>query len=167
MVADGVHILLAVAVTMLVVRSDDAVPYLIAILAGGFPDLDMFVFQPLVYRGYVEGVMWGHRGLTHSIFALAVFVGIWWLMGHPLPALLGYGSHLSADAVTGGVRLFAPLSPTIHGIYLDWALVSGVLGLFSMAVIVVGSMWLIDVPFERQLRTSRPVDLLDGRRGEK
>src|SRR5919205_1823403 len=59
----------------------------------------------------------GHRGVTHSVFAVAVCC--WLLLRHGLPAALaaplavGYLSHLGADLLTpGGLRLAWPFRGT-------------------------------------------------------
>jgi inner membrane protein len=73
------------------------------------------VFKPLAWG---IGTLFGHRGPTHSLLALAVVIlfGQWpwapweranigWLIGW------GYASHLAADALTkSGVPLFWPLA---------------------------------------------------------
>lgn len=138
MVADGVHVLLAVALVMVVLRTDRAEPYLVAILAGSVPDLDRYLFTPFLYSGHLSGPVWTHRGITHSLFAFALVVGAAWTVGHWRPAVLGYGSHLATDFVTGGIRLFAPLSIELHGLYYDWMLGNVVVGSLSVLVVFVG-----------------------------
>lgn len=138
MVADGVHILLAVALVLAVLRTDRAEPYLVAILAAGLPDLDRYLFTPFIYSGYLSGPIWTHRGITHSLLAFALVVGAAHLVGHWRAAALGYGSHLIADFMTGGVRLFAPFTVGIHGLYYDWMLGNLVAGTFALVVTLAG-----------------------------
>jgi inner membrane protein len=83
----------------------------------------------------------GHRGVTHSVFAVAVCC--WLLLRHGLPAALaaplavGYLSHLGADLLTpGGLRLAwpfrgtwslplcrtgSPFEPLVVAVVLAWA----------------------------------------------
>lgn len=138
MVADGVHILLAVALVIVVLRTDRAEPYLIAILAAGIPDLDRYLFTPLLYSGYLTGPVWTHRGITHSLVAFLLFVAIARSVGHWRAAALGYGSHLVADYFTGSIRLFAPFSPRPYGLYYDWMLGNVVAGSFAVVVVLLG-----------------------------
>lgn len=135
MVADGIHILLGVALITLFMRTDRVEVYLIGILAAGFPDLDKYLFSPLVYGGYLSGPIWTHRGITHSLVALLLFVGAARLVGLWRPAAIGYGSHLMADICTGAVRLFAPFSIEQYGLYYDWGLGNVVAGTFATVVI--------------------------------
>ncbi len=57
----------------------------------------------------------GHRGFSHSLAALllvavlALPLAFWWGLLLPLALLLGYGSHLAADACTkSGIPFFYP-----------------------------------------------------------
>lgn len=136
MVADGVHILLGVALVALLLRTDRVEPYLVVILAAGLPDLDRYLFTPFIYSGHLSGPIWTHRGITHSLVALLLFVGLAHLAGEWRPAALGYGSHLLADFVTGGIRLFAPFSVQPHGLYYDWMLGNVVAGTFALLVVL-------------------------------
>lgn len=135
MVADGIHILLAVALFALVSRTDRVDAYLVVIVAAGVPDLDRYLFTPFIYSGYLTGPIWTHRGITHSLFALLLFVGAAHLIGHWRAAAVGYGSHLIADFITGGIRLFSPFTITPHGLYYDWMLGNVVAGTFAALVI--------------------------------
>lgn len=54
----------------------------------------------------------GHRGVTHSLLAIAAVAAAGWLITPALGAglAIGYGAHVAADACTpGGVPLLAPL----------------------------------------------------------
>ena len=138
MVADGVHIMLAVALVVLVVRTDRAEPYLVAIVTAGVPDLDWFLFTYFAETGYLTGQLWTHRGITHSLFALLLCVGVGYRFGFWRPAALGYGSHLVADFLTGEIQLLAPFSTELYGMYYDWVLGSLLAGAFALLVIVLG-----------------------------
>lgn len=142
MVADGIHILVAIALVMVLLRTDRAEPYLVGVLAAALPDLDRYLFTPLVYEGYLSGPMWTHRGITHSLFAFAVLTGLGYAIGYWRPAAIGHGSHLLADFWTGGIRVFAPFDLRIHGLYYDWMLGNVILGSFASIVVVVG-LWLL------------------------
>lgn len=138
MVADGVHVLLGVSLVVAVLRTRRAEPYLVAILAASVPDLDKYLFTPFVYAGYLSGPLWTHRGITHSLLALLLFVGAAYRVGHWRAAVLGYGSHLVADYLTGGIRLFAPFTVRLYGLYYDWMLGNVVAGSFAVVVTLVG-----------------------------
>ena len=135
MVADGVHILLAVALFALVARSDRVEGYLVVVIAAGVPDLDRFMFTPFIYQGYISGPIWTHRGITHSLLALLLFVGAASYLGLWRAAAVGYGSHLAADLLTGGIRLFSPLTIRYYGLYYDWMVGNVVAGTFAALVI--------------------------------
>jgi len=55
MVATGVHILISLALVVLLFRSERPEPYLVTALAAAVPDIDTFVFRPLIELGYLEG----------------------------------------------------------------------------------------------------------------
>lgn len=138
MVATGVHILLALALVLLVVRSERAEPYLVAALAATVPDADTFVFRPLIELGYVSSVVWTHRGLTHSLLAGFVVVTLLSAFGPWRPAAIGFGSHLVFDMLSGGIRLFAPVDRTLYGISLDWLLLNALTSAFAIVVLLGG-----------------------------
>lgn len=143
MVADGVHILLAIALVMVLLRTDRLEPYLVAILAAGLPDLDRYLFTPFLYTGYLSGPMWTHRGITHSLLAFGLFTGVAYAVGYWRPAAIAYGSHLIADFLTGGIRLFVPLTPRLYGLYYDWMLGNVIAGSFAAVVVTSGLAALI------------------------
>lgn len=136
MVDDGIHILLGVALVALLIRPDRVEPYLVVVLAASLPDLDRYLFAPFVYTGYLSGPLWTHRGITHSVVALVLVVGTAYAVGLEAPAALGYGSHLAADFLTGGVRLLASLSTAQYGLYYDWVIGNVVAGTVAGLVIV-------------------------------
>lgn len=138
MVADGVHVLLAVSLVVAVLRTRRAEPYLVAILTASVPDLDKYLFTPFVYAGYLSGSLWTHRGITHSLLVLLLFVGAARRVGHWRAAAIGYGSHLVADYLTGGIRLFAPFTVRLYGLYYDWMLGNVVAGSFAVVVTLAG-----------------------------
>ena len=82
------------------------------------PDLDVVG----MYAGIEYGALWGHRGLTHSLFLLpcggALVAGLWYRR-QPTSAMIGMGfylalctaSHGLLDAMTDGglgVAFFSP-----------------------------------------------------------
>lgn len=136
MVADGIHILLGVALVALLARTDRVEAYLVVILAAGLPDLDRYLFSPLVYGGYLSGPIWTHRGITHSLAVLCLVIGVGHLLGYWRPAAIGYGSHLIADFLTGSIRLGAPFTTRPYGLHYDWMLGNIVLGAFATLVVV-------------------------------
>ncbi|MDS0478533.1 metal-dependent hydrolase [Natrinema sp. 1APR25-10V2] len=138
MVADGAHILIGLALVLIVFRSRRPEPYLVTALAAVFPDIDIIVFHPLVELGYVEGVLWTHRGLTHSLPIAVVVVALLSYFGPWRAAAIGYGSHILFDYLTGGVRLFAPFDHTLYGLSFDWLLMNLFVSVFTVAVILGG-----------------------------
>lgn len=161
MVADGVHVLFAIALVVVLLRTRRAEPYLIAVLAAGGPDLDRYLFAPFIYRGYLAGPLWTHRGITHSLFLMAVFVAVAYAVGHWRAGVIGYGSHLVADYATGGIRLFAPLDASLYGLYLDWMLGNLVVGAFSVVVIAVGLGAMLTTTEDRDDADDLALPLLD------
>jgi inner membrane protein len=142
MVADGVHVLLGPAVVMVLLRTRRVEPYLVALLFAGVPDLDRYLFDVLSLptNGYVWESVFVHRGITHSLLAMALFVGLAYLIGEWRAGAIGYGSHLTADLLTGGIQLFSPFALQRYGLELNWLLASAVTGASSSAVLVVGVM---------------------------
>ncbi|WP_254765048.1 metal-dependent hydrolase [Natrinema marinum] len=146
MVADGAHILVSLALVLIVFRSRRPEPYLVTALAAAFPDIDIVVFHPLVELGYVDGVLWTHRGLTHSLSAAVVVVVLLSYFGPWRAAAIGYGSHILFDFLTGGVRLFAPFNHVLYGLSFDWLLANLLVSVFSVAVILGGLLGMKYVP---------------------
>lgn len=122
MVADGAHILLSMALVFLLLRERQPEPYFIAVLAASIPDVDKFVFTPLFQMGYVDGVIWFHRGVTHSLLFGVLLVAVLSFFGPWRAALLGVVSHLCLDFLTGGIRLFVPLDNGLYGVEFSWVL---------------------------------------------
>lgn len=138
MVATGVHILVGLALVVLGVRSNRPEPYLVAALAATVPDIDSFLFRPLIELGYVAGVLWSHRGLTHSLLGGVIVVAFLSYFGPPRAAALGFGSHVVLDALSGGVRLFAPVDQTLYGLSVDWLLLNSLTSAVAIPTILVG-----------------------------
>lgn len=136
MVADGAHLLLSLALVVLLFRARRAEPYLVAVLAAAIPDADKFVFDPLVVLGYVDGVVWTHRGLTHSLLFGAVLVLALSLLGPWRAAAVGFVSHVTFDFLTGGVRLFVPFDAGLYGLEFNWLLLNILTMVFSVTVIL-------------------------------
>ena len=138
MVADGVHVLLGPALVLVLLRTERVEPYLVAMLFAGLPDIDRYLFSPLIAGGYLTGPLWAHRGITHSLLVMALFVGVAYLMGETRAGAIGYGSHLATDFLTGSIRLFAPFDVVAYGLGYDWLLGSTVAGAFSGVVLIGG-----------------------------
>ncbi|QLK26935.1 metal-dependent hydrolase [Natrinema zhouii] len=145
MVATGVHILVGLALVVLVVRSDRPEPYLVAALAAAVPDIDTFVFRPLIELGYVSSLLWSHRGLTHSLLGGVVIVALLSPFGPWRAAAVGFGSHVVLDTLSGGVRLFAPVDQTLYGISLDWLLLNAITSVLAITMILGG---LLDMKYD-------------------
>lgn len=142
MVADGAHILLGLAFAMLVFRTRRAEPYLVAALAAAIPDADKFVFTPLLRLGYVDGFVWIHRGITHSLLFGVVLILVLSMVGPWRAAVVGFVSHVIFDFLTGGVQLFAPFSDRFFGIDLSWTLMNVVSMVFAVTVLMGGLLYL-------------------------
>lgn len=135
MVADGAHLLLSLALVLLLFRARRAEPYLVAVLAAAIPDADKFVFDPLVHHGYVDGLIWTHRGLTHSLLFGVLLVLVLSQMGPWRAAAVGFFSHVTFDFLTGGVRLFVPFDSGLYGLEFSWVLVNVLTMVFSVTAI--------------------------------
>lgn len=122
MVADGAHILLSMALVLLILRERQPEPYFVAVLAASIPDADKFVFTPLIELGYIEGVIWFHRGVTHSLLFGVLLVFVLSIFGPWRAAVIGVFSHLCLDFLTGGVRLLIPLDNGLYGLEFNWLL---------------------------------------------
>lgn len=138
MVADGVHVLLGPALVMVLLRTERVEPYLVALLFAGVPDLDRYLFGSLLAEGYLWDSILVHRGITHSLLAMALFVGLAHLIGEWRAGAIGYGSHLATDFLTGGIQLFSPFTLQRYGLELNWLLASATTGAVSSAVLVAG-----------------------------
>ncbi|QCW02661.1 metal-dependent hydrolase [Natrinema pallidum] len=136
MVATGVHILLSLALISVLRRSGRPEPYLVGALAAAVPDSDTFVFRPLVEIGYAGGVLWGHRGLTHSLLGGVVVIVLLSFVGPWRAAAIGFGSHVVFDFLSGGVRLLAPLDRTLYGLSFDWVLLNALTSVFAVTVLL-------------------------------
>lgn len=95
----------------------------------------------------------GHRGVTHSLFAVVVmFVGLLlttalpayaWGQGFIAPLLLGYLSHITGDAMTpSGVPLFWPRRKTYSlNLFKTWSRTETVfVGAFTLGVAFFGGV---------------------------
>jgi inner membrane protein len=142
MVADGAHILLSLSLVLVLFRARRAEPYLVAVLAAAIPDSDKFVFDPLVRMGVVDGVVWTHRGLTHSLLFGVLLVLALSLIGPWRAAAVGFVSHVTFDFLTGGVRLFAPFDTGLYGLEFDWLLVNILTMAASVTVLFGGLLFL-------------------------
>jgi hypothetical protein len=105
-----------------------------------------------------------YESLSHTLWAWLAFAAMVLVAGRAwrqrvspqlrILCIAAYGLHLACDMISGGIALFYPLSPTIHGghfiSYLMWY-VSDVL-LFLHAWIV----WRV-LPRLRKRRSSAPV----------
>ncbi|UEM23353.1 metal-dependent hydrolase [Skermanella mucosa] len=113
------------------------------------PDIDhpkSWVGRRLKFISVPLSKLFGHRGLTHSIVAVAGCVAVLRWDGqqwhHTLPFVIGYASHLAADLITpAGLCLAWPLKRTFAfplirtGSFAEQALVTVVAGwLFAQAL---------------------------------
>ncbi|MFC6826962.1 metal-dependent hydrolase [Halopelagius fulvigenes] len=142
MVADGVHVLVALAVVFLAFRAERPEPYLVAALAAIFPDIDVYLLPVLVDSGYVHGPVWAHRGMTHSLLGGCVVVLGLSYFGPWRAAAAGFISHIALDFVTGGVYLLAPVTSVRYGVSGGWLLLNMLASVVSVTVILTGSRYL-------------------------
>lgn len=114
-VATGALAGLILAQTTTPTIQDTALLVGITAVAALLPDIDhpnATINQKLIVTKLVALVV-GHRGITHSIWVLALIAGLYIQTGllALLGVLVGYGVHIAVDMLTqSGVRLFAPLS---------------------------------------------------------
>ncbi|QLG48470.1 metal-dependent hydrolase [Natrinema halophilum] len=160
MVADGVHILLSLALVMITFRSRRPEPYFVTALAAAVPDIDVIVFHPLIDLGYVEGALWVHRGLTHSLVGGIVIVGLLSAFGPWRAAAIGFGSHIVLDFMTGGVRLLAPFDAALYGVSYDWMLMNLLTSTFAVTVLLSG-MLVAKYEFRAQIPSNPPEPVLE------
>ncbi|HEV2651706.1 MAG TPA: metal-dependent hydrolase [Rhizomicrobium sp.] len=95
-------------------------PAAIALTAAGalLPDIDhpgSWFGRRLLFISLPLALIVGHRGVTHSLIAVAAGIGAllyYGLDGYAAPLVVGYLSHLLGDAFTpSGVPLLWPLKP--------------------------------------------------------
>lgn len=141
MVADGAHVLASLALVLVLFRARRVEPYLVAVLAAAIPDSDKFVFGPLVRLGYLDGAVWTHRGLTHSLLFGVVLVLVLSQLGPWRAAALGFVSHITFDFLTGGVRLLVPFHPGLFGFEFSWVLLNVATMTLSVATIIAGLLY--------------------------
>lgn len=114
-IATGALAGLLLAQTTTSTLQDTALLVGITAAAALLPDIDhpnATINQKLIVTKLVTLVV-GHRGITHSIWVLALIAGLYVQTGllALLGVLVGYGVHIAVDMLTqAGVRLFAPLS---------------------------------------------------------
>jgi inner membrane protein len=138
MVADGAHILLSMALVLLILQERQPEPYFIAVLAGSIPDADKFVFSPLIELGYIDGVIWFHRGVTHSLLFGVLLISVLSIFGPWRAAVIGVFSHLCLDFLTGGIRLLIPLDNGLYGLELGWLLMNVLAMVVSVTILFIG-----------------------------
>lgn len=85
----------------------------IVLAASALPDVD----HPNSKLGSkVKPIAWlfDHRGFFHSLFAIAIFTGVFYLITgsviYSIAFLIGYASHIMLDSLSvAGIQPFAPL----------------------------------------------------------
>lgn len=162
MVADGVHILFSLALVRVLFRSRRPEPYLVAALAATFPDVDIYLFTPLIRLGYVDGVVWVHRGVTHSLLAGVLVTLALSRFGPWQAAAAGFYSHVAFDLLTGGVRLFAPVDPALYGFSLSWLLLNVLTSALAVSAIL-GGLYRMSYEHDYRPSLSRIVSWFAGR----
>lgn len=138
MVADGAHILLSMALVFVILREREPEPYFVAVLAASIPDADKFIFSPLYRLEYVDGIIWFHRGITHSLLFGVLLVAVFATVGPWRAAVIGVVSHIGLDFLTGGVRLFVPLDNGLYGLEFSWLLTNVIAMIVAVSILFVG-----------------------------
>jgi len=115
------HLLIGLAATVLAC-ADHALPWRLDVIVAGalgslLPDIDTprsMLGARLSWVARPLNAVFGHRTVTHSAVLLAVCV---WLARHEGvlagawgALLLGYGTHIAADMVSGGCQALYPVS---------------------------------------------------------
>lgn len=126
-----------------VLMPDTIAPLLAAAILGALlPDLDansstikylsIAKVQPFAPLSVLLSRDWGHRGMTHSLIGLAVFVvlvspiALFWSWPIWAALCLGYMSHLAADACTrSGIPLLYPNKRRFHLLPMGWRFRTG------------------------------------------
>jgi hypothetical protein len=89
-----------------------------------------------------------YESLSHTLWAWLAFAALVFIAGQAWKARIGkrlqilciaaYGLHLACDMISGGIALFYPVSPTIHGghfiSYLMWYVSDVLLFLYAWLV---------------------------------
>ncbi len=123
------HALIGASVGLLLMPSaaplDHAAAGALCAVAALLPDVDhpqSLIRGKMGFAGDLAFGWFGHRGITHSLVAVAlVALGAFALLPHPVAVIIsaGYCSHLVADGITrGGIPLFAPLNRKRYGLHL-------------------------------------------------
>lgn len=114
-VATGALAGLLLAQTTTTTLQDTALLVGITAVAALLPDIDhpnATINQKLIVTKLVAMIV-GHRGITHSVWVLAMIAGLAIHSGllAMQAVLVGYGVHIAVDMLTQrGVMLFAPVS---------------------------------------------------------
>lgn len=149
-IATGALAGLLLAQTTTTTLQDTALLVGITAVAALLPDIDhpgATINRKLIVTKLVALIV-GHRGITHSIWVVAMIAGLYLHTGllAMLGVLVGYSVHIVVDMLTSaGVRLFAPISrASIHllprpvrlraGSWQEFAVIAGCIG---VAVVLV------------------------------
>lgn len=135
------HILTALALVLIAYRTDPVDPSLAGALEAAFPDVDICLFYHVIVDD--DGFAFGHRGITHSLFAAVAFTAVASVF-YRRAAALAYASHLALDFVTGVIRLFAPLGVGRYGVHRDWFAVNVAASAVTIPLLLGGLIWLSD-----------------------
>lgn len=120
---------------------------MIAGVASLLPDLDhpKSAFGRVVpFLSYPISAIFGHRGITHSLFAVVAGIAALLVYGYQLwfiaPLTIGYLSHLAGDLFTNsGVPLFWPKKDKVAFPIFS---TGGVTEFFVRIVITIALVWL-------------------------
>lgn len=117
-------------------------------IAGLLPDIDVLARK--VCLGWLVRFIVGHRGITHSLIAIAAVIVAALTFDHPLAfgAAAGYVSHIAADMMTKrGVPLLYPVKTKYHLLPRQMLLTTG--GTYETTIQVTLLFFII---FETNLR---------------
>jgi inner membrane protein len=130
---------------------------LVALFAGLLPDIDhpqSALGRKLPFISVPLSAIFGHRGFTHSLLAVAIVAGtLIYFMGDPVyrqwywaiaPLCVGYLSHILGDLLTSsGVPLFYPHKRkyTLNAFTTGDIKEKIAVGLLTIAVLILGGIF--------------------------
>lgn len=168
----GVSSLWLLAAIPNVITPDTLAPLIICAALGALlPDLDansstikylsVARIQPFAPVAYVLSRDLGHRGATHSLLGLGVFtvliLPLLWFWPWTLWAalVLGYASHLAADACTkSGIPLLHPRKVRYHLLPRGWRFTTGSLAEDALVPIIALTILFLLFSQLRQFQTT-------------
>lgn len=116
--------------------------------------------QPLAPIAVILSRDWGHRGATHSLIGLSVFAALMlplaflWHWAAWATLLLGYVSHLAADACTkSGIPLLYPGRKRYHMLPKNWRFTTASLAEDALVPIIALAILFLLFSLMRQIQS--------------